>query len=61
MGEVRLSDGRYELQGLLGQGGMAAVWRAYDSRLDVHRAVKILDEQYASRQKLRARADAPSP
>jgi len=55
VGDVRLSDGRYELQGLLGQGGMAAVWRAYDSRLDVHRAVKILDEQYAKRRKLRAR------
>ena len=50
-----LNEGRYELQGMLGQGGMATVWRAYDNRLEVHRAIKVLLPQYAVRDKLRQR------
>jgi serine/threonine-protein kinase len=34
---------RYQLQVLLGRGGMASVWRAVDLRLDRQVAVKILD------------------
>ncbi len=33
---------RYELQQLLGRGGMAEVWKAYDSRLHRHVAIKLL-------------------
>jgi eukaryotic-like serine/threonine-protein kinase len=39
--------GRYELRGLLGQGGMADVALAYDSQLDREVAVKILHARYA--------------
>ena len=37
-----LGNGRYELLEQIGQGGMATVWRARDTRLGVERAVKIL-------------------
>lgn len=40
----RVAD-RYELQGPLGQGGMAEVWRARDLRLDRTVAVKILNQR----------------
>ena len=39
--------GRYELRGLLGQGGMADVVLAYDGQLDREVAVKILHARYA--------------
>lgn len=38
-----LGDGRYQLRAQLGTGGMATVWRAWDTRLEVDRAIKVLD------------------
>jgi serine/threonine protein kinase len=35
--------GDYTIQELLGQGGMARVYRGYDKRLDRHAAVKVID------------------
>jgi hypothetical protein len=37
-----LANGRYLLVDELGQGGMATVFSAWDTRLEVTRAVKIL-------------------
>ncbi len=37
-----LGHGRYRLLELLGAGGMALVYRAFDTRLDCERAVKVL-------------------
>ena len=36
-------NGRYRLDGPLGRGGMATVWRAWDTKLERPVAVKILD------------------
>ncbi len=50
---VRVIAGRYELQSLIGEGGMASVWRARDLTLERAVAVKVLfarDER--DRQKL---------
>lgn len=44
----RVLNGRYELQGVLGGGGMALVYRALDRVLNRTVAVKVLREQYAS-------------
>lgn len=38
-----LGQGRYHLVEVLGAGGMAVVYKAYDARLDVARAVKVLN------------------
>ncbi|MVU81403.1 protein kinase [Nocardia sp. ET3-3] len=40
---MRLINGRYELRGLVGKGGMAEVWDAWDRQLRRQVAVKVLD------------------
>ena len=40
--EARVIAGRYELESLIGEGGMAAVWRARDLTLERPVAVKLL-------------------
>lgn len=43
---TRLADGRYELVELIGTGGFATVWRAYDARSQSIVAIKALHAQY---------------
>ena len=50
-----LADGRYRLISVLGEGGMAKVYRGFDSRLQVQRAIKILSPELAKRRSLRVR------
>ncbi|TML30687.1 MAG: serine/threonine protein kinase, partial [Actinobacteria bacterium] len=38
--------GRYEVEELVGHGGMSSVYKAHDSLLERHVALKILHEQY---------------
>jgi serine/threonine-protein kinase len=39
---------RYRVEGELGRGGMATVWRAHDLRHDRRVAIKVLDERFAA-------------
>ncbi len=50
-----LANGRYQLQELLGEGGMASVYVAHDQVLDVHRAIKMLTPRLCANQRVRQR------
>lgn len=48
-------DGRYEIQEIIGIGGMAVVYKAYDSIDDRIVAVKVLKEEYLKNDEFRRR------
>ena len=48
-------DGRYEIREIVGVGGMAVVYKAYDSIEDRIVAIKILKEEYASNEEFQRR------
>ncbi|MFF3566728.1 serine/threonine-protein kinase [Nocardia jiangxiensis] len=47
--------GRYQLQELIGEGGMGQVWRAYDTVTDRFVAIKVLPEHFAADANFRER------
>ena len=51
----KLGEGRYALVSKIGQGGMAAVYRALDRKLRVWRAIKLLQPDIARSSDLRER------
>ncbi|MBL8615165.1 MAG: serine/threonine protein kinase [Deltaproteobacteria bacterium] len=53
--DATLVGGRYRLTEIIGRGGMSVVWRAWDERLGVERAVKLLDGAVADRAGVRQR------
>ncbi|MBR6005835.1 MAG: serine/threonine-protein kinase, partial [Clostridia bacterium] len=48
-------DGRYEIHEIIGIGGMAVVYKAYDNIDDRTVAVKILKEEYLASEEFRRR------
>ncbi len=52
---ARVLAGRYTLERVMGEGGMAAVWRARDSRLERPVAVKVMAERISNDPEFRAR------
>lgn len=50
-----LARGRYQLRDLLGEGGMAAVYLAYDTALDRQVAIKTLHTELGREQSFRER------
>ncbi|MBR7832202.1 Stk1 family PASTA domain-containing Ser/Thr kinase [Actinospica durhamensis] len=51
----QLVDGRYRVEARLAHGGMAAVYRAWDGRLDRPVALKVIDSELAKRPEYVAR------
>jgi serine/threonine protein kinase len=47
--------GRYQIEGEIGRGGMAAVFKAYDPRFERHVAVKVLPREFMHDPEFRAR------
>ena len=54
----KLANQRYELVSILGSGGMASVFRAYDTRLKVERAIKVLSPQLTHSNMVRTRFES---
>jgi len=52
---THLRNGRFSLVSLLGEGGMASVYRAFDHELKVWRAVKLLSPKFAETSSARRR------
>ncbi|WP_328720520.1 protein kinase [Streptomyces sp. NBC_00247] len=50
-----VAGGRYQLRDLLGEGGMASVYLAYDAALDRHVAIKTLHTELGREQSFRER------
>ncbi len=48
-------DGRYEIQDIIGVGGMAVVYKAYDSIDDRIVAIKVLKEEFLAKEEFRRR------
>ena len=48
-------DGRYEIRDVVGVGGMAVVYKAYDNIDDRIVAVKILKDEYLTNEEFRRR------
>jgi serine/threonine protein kinase len=53
-----LADGRYVLVSRIGEGGIAAVYRGYDKKLRVWRAVKLLMPEFSRRKSMCQRLEA---
>ena len=53
-----LASGRYLLAATIGEGGMATVFRGYDTRLQVWRAVKVLNAEHSDRVSVLGRFEA---
>ena len=54
-GHPTIDQGRYVVLSCLGAGGMGAVFHAYDQRLQVDRAIKVLKPELVSRRDVRQR------
>jgi len=52
---TELAQGRYAVHSVLGTGGMATVYKAWDRHLAVYRAIKVLSPALADRPAIRSR------